>query len=33
MSKNERKFEKPDKILKTVKEIFELNKEKQLGLG
>ena len=33
MSKNERKFEKPAKILKTVKEHFELNKEKQLGLG
>ena len=33
MSKDEKKIEKPDKLLKIVKEIFEFNKQKQLGLG
>ena len=33
MSKDEIKTEKPDKILKIVKEILEFNKQKQQGLG
>ena len=33
MSEDEKKIEKPDKLLKIVKEIFEFNKQKQLGLG
>ena len=31
MSEDEKKIEKPDKILKIVKEILEFNKQKQLG--
>ena len=33
MSEDEKKIEKPDKILKIVKEILEFNKQKQQGLG
>ena len=33
MSEDEKKIEKPDKLLKIVKEIFEFNKQKQLELG
>ena len=33
MSEDEIKTEKPDKILKIVKEILEFNKQKQQGLG
>ena len=33
MSEEERKIEKPDKILKIVREILQFNKEKQEGQG
>ena len=33
MSEDEIKTEKPDKILKIVKEILDLNKENQIGKG
>ena len=33
MSEAEKKFEKPDKILKIVEEILKFNKQKQLVLG
>ena len=33
MSEDEKKNEKPDKILKIVEEILEFNRGKQLGLG
>ena len=33
MSEAEKKFEKPDKILKIVEEILNFNKQKQLVLG
>ena len=33
MSIKEIEIEKPDKILKIAEEIFEFNREKQLGLG
>ena len=33
MSEKERKIEKPDKIVKTVEEILNFNKQKQEGQG
>ena len=33
MSEDEKEIEKPDKILKIIKEITEFNKQKKLGLG
>ena len=33
MSENEKKIEKPDKILKIVKEILDFNKQNQIGKG
>ena len=33
MSKEERKIEKPDKIVKIVKKILKFNKQKQKGQG